>query len=77
MWTEVDYVSSRRNVLSSFISKETEVGNGYRRNAPNFKREGVKMTMWTQYCRQHALSDHHRSCMVKLLLLRILHSTYK
>jgi hypothetical protein len=77
MWTEVDYVSSRRNALSSFISKETEVGNGYRRNAPNCEKEGVIMTMWTRYCREQAQRDYHKSQMLKILLLRAMYETDK
>jgi len=61
---------SRRNVLSSFISKETEVGNSYRRNAPNFKKEGV-MRLWSQYCRKLAISEHQRAERIKLLWFRM------
>jgi len=40
-----------------------------RRNAPNFKREGV-MRLWTQYCRSKAIDNYKREQLLRLLQLQ-------
>jgi len=35
------------------------------------------MTMWTRYCREHAIKDYQKSCRLRAILLRAMHETVK